>query len=63
MAWARAFQKCITYFFLDNFFFANIFTILLDFAEKISFFFQICKFFADSKSRAYLSYLDIKHGI
>ena len=35
--------------FLDKFFFANIFTILLNFAIL---FLQICKFFADSKSRA-----------
>ena len=27
MAWSRAFQKCIILYFLDKFFFANIFTI------------------------------------
>ena len=51
MAWSRAFQKCIIFHFLDKSFFANIFTIKLDFAIKIKFL-QICKFFADSKSRA-----------
>ena len=51
MAWSRAFQKCIIYFFLNNFFFANIFTIKLDFAKKVQFL-QICNFFSDSKSRA-----------
>ena len=51
MAWSRAFQKCIICHFLDTFF-ANIFTIKLDFAIKK---FNFCKFanvFADSKSRA-----------
>ena len=36
MAWSRAFQKCIICHFLDKFFFANIFTIKLDFAIKNS---------------------------
>ena len=47
MAWSRAFQKCIIYHFLDNFFFANIFTKVLDFAKKNSIFAN-----KDSKSRA-----------
>ena len=38
MAWSRAFQKCIIFHFLDKFFFANIFTIKLDFAIKNSIF-------------------------
>ena len=38
MAWSRAFQKCIICHFLDKFFFANIFTIKLDFAIKNSIF-------------------------
>ena len=49
MAWSRAFQKCIIFYFLDNFFFANIFTLKLDFAKKSSIF---ANFFSDSKSRA-----------
>ena len=48
MAWSRAFQKCIIFHFLNKFFFANIFTIQLDFAIKNSIF---AIFFADSKSR------------
>ena len=52
MAWSRAFQKCIIYLFLDKFFFANIFTIKLDFALKNSFFANLQIFCADSKSRA-----------
>ena len=53
--------------FFGKKFFANIFTIQLDFAIKNSIF---ANFFADSKSRAqelsndyHLSFLDIKHGI
>ena len=38
MAWSRAFQKCIICHFLDKFFFANIYTIKLDFAIKNSIF-------------------------
>ena len=34
----KAFQKCIFYHFLDISFFANIFTIKLDFAKKNSIF-------------------------
>ena len=53
MAWSRAFQKCIIFHFLDNFFFANIFTIKLDFAIKNSIFANLqIFFFADSKRRA-----------
>ena len=51
MALSRAFQKCIIFHFLGNFF-ANIFTILLDFAIKNSIFANLQVFFADSKSRA-----------
>ena len=48
----KVFLKMYNLSFLDNFFFANIFTIKLDFAKKVQFL-QICKFFfADSKSRA-----------
>ena len=49
MTWSRAFQKCIICHFLDKFFFANIFTIKLDFAIKnsifpnLQFFLQILK--------------------
>ena len=50
MAWSRAFQKCIICHFLDKFFFANIFTIKLDFAIKNSIFANLK--IADSKSRA-----------
>ena len=46
------FQKCIICHFLDKFFFANIFTIKLDFAIKNSIFANLQIFFADSKSRA-----------
>ena len=52
MAWSRAFQKCIICHFLNKFFFANIFTIKLDFAIKNSIFANLQFFFADSKSRA-----------
>ena len=45
MAWSRAFQKCIIFHFLTKFFFANIFTIKLDFAIKNS-------IFANLQSRA-----------
>jgi len=47
MAWSRAFQKCIIFHF-----FANIFTIKLDFAIKNSIFANLQFFLADSKSRA-----------
>ncbi len=36
MAWSRAFQKCIIFHFLEKKFFANIFTLELDFAIKLS---------------------------
>ena len=51
MAWARAFQKCIFYHFLDNFF-LQTFNYITGFCKKK---FNFCKFanlFADSKSRA-----------
>ena len=51
MAWSRAFQKCIIFSFFGQFFFANIFTLYLDFAIKNSFFANFQIFFADSKSR------------
>ena len=69
MAWSRAFQKWIIFHFLDKFFFANIFTIKLDFALKNSIFanlqvvLQILKVEHKSFLMMYhLSYLDIKHG-
>ena len=37
---------------MDNFFFANIFTIKLDFVKKNLIFANLQFFFADSKSRA-----------
>ena len=52
MAWSRAFQKCIIFHFLDNFFFCKHFYYITGFCDKK---FNICKFanfFADSKSRA-----------
>ena len=52
MAWSRAFQKCMICHFLDKYFFANIFTIKLDFAIKNSIFANLQIFFADSRSRA-----------
>ena len=69
MAWSRAFQKCIICHFLDKFFFANIFTIKLDFGIKnsifanLQIFLQILKVEHKSFLMMYhLSYLDIKHG-
>ena len=52
MAWSRAFQKCIIYHFLNNYFFANIFNIKLDFAKKKLNFCKFANFFSDSKSIA-----------
>ena len=70
MAWSRAFQKCIIFYFLDKFFFANIFNISLDFGIKnsifanLQIFLQILKIEHTSFPMMYhLSYLDIKHGI
>jgi len=51
MAWSRAFQKCIIYYFLDKFF-CKHFCYITGFCDKK---FNCCKFanfFADSKSRA-----------
>ena len=51
MAWSRAFQKCIIFHFLDNFF-CKHFYYITGFCDKK---FNFCKFtivFADSKSRA-----------
>ena len=44
---AKGFLKMYNLLFFGQFFFANIFTIKLDFAKKVLF------FFADSKSRAH----------
>ena len=71
MAWSRAFQKCRIFYFLDNFFFANVFTIKLDFAKKSSIFanlqirLHILKVDRAKKlsNDVLLSYLDIKQGI
>ena len=50
MAWSRAFQKCIyLFYFLDKFFYANIFTGFCDIKFN---FCKIANLFADSKSRA-----------
>ena len=48
----KGFSKMYNLSFLDKFFFANIFTIKLDFAIKNSIFAKLQIFFADSKSRA-----------
>ena len=48
MAWSRAFQKCIIYYFLDNFF-CKHFYCKAGFCKKNVQFLQICTFFADSK--------------
>ena len=69
MAWSRAFQTCIIYHFLDNFF-LQTFLLYNWILQKNSifansqFFLQILK--VEHKSfpmMYYLSYLDIKHGI
>ena len=52
MAWSRAFQKCIIFYFLDKSFFANIFTIQLDFAIKNSIFANLQFFLQILISRA-----------
>ena len=44
MAWSKAFQKCIFYYFLDNLF------CKLDFAKNF-YFCKFANFFADSKSK------------
>ena len=70
MAWARAFQKCLIYHFLDNFF-LKTFLIYNWILQKKFKFFKFAIFFADSKSRAQelsndvsiVMYLDFKHGI
>ena len=46
MAWSRAFQKCIIFHFLDNFF-CKHFYYITEFCDK-----KFTNFFADSKSRA-----------
>jgi len=51
MAWSRAFQKCITYHFLDNFF-CKHFYFITGFCDKKFNFCKFSNFFADSKSRA-----------
>ena len=52
MAWSRAFQKCIICHFLDNYFFANIFTIYNWILQKKVIFCKFANFFADFESRA-----------
>ena len=66
----KGFSKMYYFSFFGQFFFANIFTVLLDFAIKNSifanllFFLQILKVEHKSCLMMYhLSYLDIKHGI
>ena len=70
MAWSRAFQKCIIFHFLDNYFFCTHFYYITGFCDKK---FNVCKFAnflqilkVEHKSflmMYHLSYLDIKHGI
>ena len=51
MAWSRAFQKCIIFHFLDEFF-CKDFYYITEFCDKKFNFCQFAKFFEDSKSRA-----------
>ena len=51
MAWSRAFQKCIIFHFLDNFF-CKHFYYITGFCDKKFNFCKFANFFADSKSRA-----------
>ena len=48
----KGFSKMYNFLFFGQIFFANIFTILLDFAIKTSIFCKFANFFADSKCRA-----------
>ena len=52
MAWSRAFQKCIIYYFLDNFFFGKHFYYITGFCDKKFNFCKFANFFADSKSKS-----------
>ena len=70
MAWSRAFQTCIIYHFLDNFFlqtfllFNWILQKKIQFLQIRNFFLQILKVEHKSFLMMYhLSYLDIKHWI
>ena len=51
MAFSRAFQKCIIFHFLDNFFFCKHFYYKTGFCDKKFNFRKFANFFADSKSR------------
>ena len=51
MAWSRAFQKCIIFHFLDNFF-CKHFYYINGFFDKQFNFCKFANFFADYKSRA-----------
>ena len=51
MAWSRAFQKCIIYHFLDNFFLQTFLLYNWILQKKTFNFCKFAKFFADSKSR------------
>ena len=69
MAWSRAFQKCIIYHFLDNFFLQTFLPYITGFCKKskilanLQIFLQILKVEHKSFPMMYhLSYLDIKHG-
>ena len=52
MAWSRAFQKCIIFHFFGQIFVCKHFYYITRFCDKKLNFSKICKFFADSKSRA-----------
>ena len=51
MAWSRAFQKCIIFYFLDKFF-CKHFYYITGFCDKKFNFCKFANFFADSLSRA-----------
>jgi len=66
----KGFSKMYNFSFFGQIFFANIFTIKLDFAIKNSIFanLQICLQILKVEHKSFLmmyhlSYLDIKHGI
>ena len=65
MAWSRAFQKCIIYLFLDNFFYyITGFCKTNSIFANLQFFLQILKVEYKSFPMMYhLSFVDIKHGI
>ena len=52
MAWSRAFQTCVIYHFLDNFFLQTFLLNNWILQQKKSIFENLQFFFADSKSRA-----------